>query len=77
MGVSANSFHNARRSLNSHERVSFSAARSKQSMMSKTQHQFVLQPDISNGYKYEGAVQRTIEMPNSIPFLRDIRNTDN
>ncbi len=77
MGVSANSFHNARRSLNSHERISFSAARSKQSILSKTQHQFVLQPDNSNQYRYEQAVAQTIEMPNSIPFLRDVRNTSN
>ena len=37
----------------------------------------MLQPDYTNQYKYSEEVKRTIDMPNSIPFLRDTRNCTN
>lgn len=77
MNKSQSSFHNAKRSLNAHEHISYSQMRSSQSNFGKKNHKFILEHDVSNKYKYSPVVQRTIEMPNSIPFLRDVRDTSN
>lgn len=44
---------------------------------SKASINFVLQPDTSNRHAVSPIVKKTVEMPNSIPFLRDPRNVDN
>jgi hypothetical protein len=45
---------------------------------SKSIHsKFVLQPDLTNRHKVSPVLKKTIEMANSIPFLRDTRNVDN
>ena len=44
---------------------------------SKTSINFVLQPDTSNRHAVSPIVKQTVDMPNSIPFLRDPRNVDN
>lgn len=77
LGSSQGSFHEARRSFNAVERQSFTHMRSSSSRFPKTQHQFILDQDTTNLYKYDPTVQRTIDMPNSIPFLRDVRDTSN
>lgn len=41
------------------------------------QSNFILQPDQTNRYKVSPVLKKTLEMPNSIPFLRDTRNVDN
>ena len=64
----------AKRSLNPSERMSFSNMRTSKSRFNTT---FVLQPDLSNKHKYPKAVKQTIELDNSIPFLRDHRDTSN
>ena len=38
---------------------------------------FVLAPEIGNRHKIDHVLKETIEMPYSIPFLRDVRNVDN
>jgi len=60
--------------MNAGERMSFSNLRTSKTRFATS---FVLQPDISNKYKYSSAVKDTVVMANSIPFLRDHRNTDN
>ena len=55
--------------------MSYSAVRDGAKSMHSTQ--FVLQPDVSNKHKASPVLVDTVEMPNSIPFLRDSRNVDN
>lgn len=38
---------------------------------------FILEKDASNKYKVNHYLKTTVEMPNSIPFLRDPRSVDN
>ncbi len=64
----------AKRSLNADERMSFSNHRTSKTRFATS---FVLQPDISNQYKYSSTIKDTVEMANSIPFLRDHRDTSN
>ena len=39
--------------------------------------EFVLRPDTSNKHRVSHIVHNTVTMANSIPFLRDTRNTSN
>lgn len=38
---------------------------------------FVLAPNQGNRHRIDTKLKDTVEMPNSIPFLRDTRNVDN
>jgi hypothetical protein len=69
------SFAQTRRSLNALERMSYSAVRDG----NQSQHSasFVLAPEQGNRHKIAPTLTETVEMPNSIPFLRDTRNVDN
>lgn len=69
------SFAQTRRSLNALERMSYSAVRDGAQSMHSTS--FILQPDVSNRHKVSPVLVDTVDMPNSIPFLRDTRNVDN
>lgn len=64
-----------RRSLNPIERVAFSATRRSNKNAYRTE--FVLEPQNSDKHKVSKLVSSTVQMPNSIPFLRDIRNVSN
>lgn len=69
------SFAQTRRSLNALERLSYSAARDTHSRTFS--NGWVLQQDVSNRHKVSPALVDTVEMPNSIPFLRDARDVSN
>ena len=64
----------AKRSLNADERQAYSAHRTSKTRVATA---FVLRPDISNQYRYPNSVKDTVAMANSIPFLRDHRDTSN
>lgn len=69
------SFAQTRRSLNALERMSYSAVREGNHSVHNTS--FVLAPEQGNRHKIDGTLKETVDMPNSIPFLRDTRNVDN
>jgi len=69
------SFAQTRRSLNALERMSYSAVREGAHSVHNTS--FVLAPNQGNRHKIDTTLKETVEMPNSIPFLRDTRNVDN
>lgn len=64
-----------RRSLNPIERQTYSASRRTSNPGFNTG--FVLRPDTSNKHRVSHIVHNTVSMPNSIPFLRDVRNVSN
>lgn len=39
--------------------------------------EFILKNDTSNKHRVSNIVHKTVAMPNSIPFLRDVRNVSN
>ena len=41
------------------------------------QEGYILEKDPNNKYRVNAYLKKTIEMPNSIPFLRDPRSVDN
>jgi len=54
------------------DRIAYSAER--RSTKSQMRTEFILQPDLTNKHKIDAEVHKTVVVPNSIPFLRDIRN---
>lgn len=67
------SFTESKRSFNQIERMNYSAIRGNR----KRQDRFILQKDFTNKFKVNKILADTVQMPNSIPFLRDLRDVSN
>jgi len=58
------------------ERMSYTAARSTQSnKIAKCK--WILEPETTNRYKVAPIVEKTVNLENGIPFLRDFRDVSN
>lgn len=64
-----------RKSYNPIDRLAFSAGRRSSKLANRSE--FVLYQDTTNRHRISSVVHNTVALPNSIPFLRDIRNVSN
>lgn len=75
MLTTQNTLTNARKSLNTAERMSYSALRG----FNRTEHlnKYVLEKEEGNKFRVSPFVPETVAIQDAIPFLRDNRNVSN